>query len=372
MKKSAAPSEEKDNPRNMRWVFTLNNYTPENIEEWKELEPEVKWSIIGYEEAPETGTPHLQGCVVFKQQVRLSAVRKIFQRKAHWEPMSAKATLQDNFDYCSKGGKYEEIGTRPVFEDNGTREKKRHKRAAELAKSGDWDKLLDECPDLVITHYKGLQFVENKFGDKPKPLSPSKPLCDRFLWIYGPAGTGKSRMAFERFPQKETFNKSLNKWWDGYENEPHVVLDDISNKDEFIGHFLKTWCDYQPITVEHKGFSKKIRPKYVTVTSNWHPGEIWSDSKMIEPIMRRFTIDYLGPAGMEFKQPSAGTVGTFHTPHTMAPPSLSRTGTIRLTRVNDPEQTPTRASTPVVIEPIPCQLSQAEELGSATQPFVIE
>lgn len=378
-------SKKKNEPRNMRWVFTLNNYQDSHIEEFKGLEDEVKWAICGREIAPTTGTPHLQGAIVFVNQVRESYVKKIFQGKAHWDPMSPKATLEDNFNYCSKEDpQFIEIGERPDFDNAGQREKKRWHAIAAAAKAGDWDTLLTTYPDAMILHYKGLENIQNKFGERKEKLSPTKPLSERFWWVYGPAGTGKSRRAFERFPADETYNKALNKWWDGYEGQPHVVLDDISNEDKFMGHLLKTWCDYQPIRAEVKGGTQFIRPAFITVTSNWHPREIWTDSKMYEPICRRFDIQYIGPSEHEFREPQPGTIPGF-TP----PPRLERSNAILprsttfhvqrlsiplprvLTQLAEEEEEPTRPATPLPdTQELPTVAPP--EPGSKECPFVIE
>lgn len=84
-----------------------------------------------------------------------------------------------------------------------------------------------------------------------------------------------------------------NKWWDGYNDEDTVILDDFpkdDNKSNYLGAFLKQWVDRYAFNAEIKGCVRTIRPKTIVVTSNWHPREIWTDVGIIEPILRRFNI----------------------------------------------------------------------------------
>lgn len=77
-----------------KWVFTINNYTPEDVELIK------KWGIYGGAqlERGEEGTPHIQGFVIFKTNQRLNALKKVHS-KAHWEVM--RGTIEDSENYCS-------------------------------------------------------------------------------------------------------------------------------------------------------------------------------------------------------------------------------------------------------------------------------
>jgi ribosomal protein L32 len=67
--------------------------------------------IAGKEVCPTTGTPHLQGYVVLKQDQRMSAMKKLNPR-AHWK--IADGSTEQNFVYCSKDGDYKEVGTKPL------------------------------------------------------------------------------------------------------------------------------------------------------------------------------------------------------------------------------------------------------------------
>lgn len=45
-------------------------------------------------------------------------------------------------------------------------------------------------------------------------------------WHWGSTGTGKTRGVRERFP--EAYLKSNTKWWDGYNGEDVVILDEMT------------------------------------------------------------------------------------------------------------------------------------------------
>lgn len=85
-----------------KWCFTWNNY-PEN---WVDLlAPALegsKW-IGGREVAPTTGTPHIQGFIEFPVKVRPIGYKGI-PTEIKW--IVAKGTVEQNREYCSKGGDF--------------------------------------------------------------------------------------------------------------------------------------------------------------------------------------------------------------------------------------------------------------------------
>lgn len=101
---------EKPTKRERKWQFTLNNYTAEDEKEILSWEPDLcDYVGFGHEVAPETGTPHLQGGVVWKALKSLKVCKKILP-KAHWETALDWDKL---LVYNMKAGDYVEAGTRP-------------------------------------------------------------------------------------------------------------------------------------------------------------------------------------------------------------------------------------------------------------------
>lgn len=81
-----------------------------------------------------------------------------------------------------------------------------------------------------------------------------------------------------------------NKWWDGYDEEKVVLLEDIGLEHKCLGYHFKIWADHYPFKAERKGASSQIRPQQIIVTSNYHPRDIWEDPSILEPILRRFQV----------------------------------------------------------------------------------
>lgn len=106
------------------WAFTLNNYTETDILNFRELDCSTVPVLVFQEEiAPTTGTPHLQGAIMFLKKVRpLKMFRKMgFPEGLHWgkrltktnekgKPMGFLATDDEFFGYCCDGTKRKEGG----------------------------------------------------------------------------------------------------------------------------------------------------------------------------------------------------------------------------------------------------------------------
>jgi len=108
-------------------------------------------------------------------------------------------------------------------------------------------------------------------------VMPKAPDSLRGVWIWGPSGCGKSRTAFQTWP--EGYRKLANKWWDGYQGQKAVVLEDIGKDHSCLGHHLKIWADRYPFIAETKGGA--IAPEYekFVVTSQYHITDIWEDKE---------------------------------------------------------------------------------------------
>lgn len=254
-----------------RWCFTVNNYTEDDLPVI--LKWDVKYLIVG-SEVGESGTPHLQGFVIFKKNYRLSGVKKIHST-AHWE--IAKGTSQQASDYCKKDGDFHEVG---VLSQQGKRTDL--EMVASLVKEGaSMQDIAQEYPVSYIKYHRGINQLKLTLSDGYDHDQV------RGIWIWGPPGTGKSH-AVRNF-DKELYVKAQNKWFDGYSDQATILLDDLDTN--VLGHYLKIWADKWACTGETKGGTVFLRHKLFVVTSNYSIEQLWpTDLEMQRAIARRFKI----------------------------------------------------------------------------------
>lgn len=94
---------------NKRWIFVWNNYPSDYKTYLALLAPNIHGMIYG-REVGESGTPHLQGYLEFREKMRPSETKGL-PKQMHWEP--AKKSRLENIIYCSKDGDWE--ASRPSY-----------------------------------------------------------------------------------------------------------------------------------------------------------------------------------------------------------------------------------------------------------------
>lgn len=270
--------------RNRAHLFTWNNY-PSTYSTILDGLP-ARYIVAGEERAPGTGTPHLQGYVVWTQGRTESAVRRMLPG---CHITVARGDHSQNDRYCRKTREIDGTPNESVYSrgdlpasatERGAVEKARWESAWNSAKLGD----LEAIPaDIRVRQYNVIRRIERDFMPAVERLAGP---CG--IWIHGAAGSGKSKSVFDQIPN--VFSKPRNKWWDGYQREEFVVVDDVDRFDVRLGGMLKHWADAYPFIGESKGGSVKIRPKKILVTSQYTIEEIWQDSQSREALLRRFVV----------------------------------------------------------------------------------
>lgn len=258
------------------WFLTWNNYPLDHADLMAAAK--TRWFFYGKETAPTTGTQHLQGALYFANATTQSAIRGKLPG-IYVEP--AKGTVQQIIDYCSKDGDVYESGVRPVSDsERGAMEVARWDLARDAAKAGRFE---DIPSDIFIRNYSTLKAIARDYMQPKAPLGylPG-------IWLHGKSGCGKTRAVHDQF--SELYSKPRNNWWDGYQHEAVVLVDDLDCFDVKLGGQVKHWADRYPFIGECKGSSVRIRPARLIVTSQYSIEEIWFDEPTREAMRRRFKV----------------------------------------------------------------------------------
>nr|QXP07704.1 MAG: replication associated protein [Arizlama virus] len=263
------------------WCFTLNHYTDANEQTLVLLAWDicVKYIIYG-REVGESGTPHLQGFIQFRTNKRFNAVKALLPAGCHLE--KARGTAYEASEYCKKEDcDFYEHGEVPAeqYTASGNATKHKWEEAMTAAKNGDLESISAE---LMIRYYSTFLRIKKDYMVTPEPLDAP---CG--LWIFGATGTGKSHSVVTQHPDR--YIKPLNKWWDGYQGQDVVHLDELDpGHSGWIAAYLKKWADKWPFDAEVKGGAMQIRPKLLVITSNYRPSEMGFRIEDLPALVRRF------------------------------------------------------------------------------------
>jgi len=257
--------------RSRGWCFTINNPNGWDDADIETLKRETHYGVVG-KETGEGGTAHYQGYARFEHPKTFKQVKKILSR-AHLE--AQKGTWSQASEYCKKDGHFEEWGQVPSEVNNQFR----WTDMINLAETGNMHAIKDRYPAEYIRYHDKFLSLRRRHAQILGDLENE--------WWYGETGTGKSKKIWEDYP--DHYPKMLNKWWDGYEDQDTVVIEEWSPKNDMTASGLKIWADRYPFNAEVKGgVIKKIRPRRIIVTSNYSMEQCFERTEDLEPLKRRF------------------------------------------------------------------------------------
>ncbi len=280
------------------WCFTINNPTEEDACTEQILSGEngslrsengrsaaqhckAKYAIWQFESG-ESETLHIQGYVEWDRKHTLEHVIRLFRGRGHWEVRSGPA--KNAREYCKKpegrvAGPWE-IGVWEAGQgkrsDLITIKRKIDEGVAETV-------IADEHFTDWIRYYKGFR----EYEDIKKQRRDAK---SHTTVVWGLTGVGKSTWIREQAPEAYWVSPPKGAegcWWDGYQGQKDVVLDDYENWIPFR-HLLRL-CDSFPQRVQFKGGSKEFAPERIWISSNKHP-RYWFENDDYEPLARRIDV----------------------------------------------------------------------------------
>lgn len=259
--------------RSRSFCFTLHT------DDSKELKfPEnVRYAIYQYELAPSTGKLHAQGYMQLHTPLGIKAASKILPG-AHLE--IAKGSLEDNIKYCTKvESRLPDSSPFTYGQPLQQGQRTDLKKIYDLIKEGTTPNTIASiCPTEYIKYSNGIRKLYDAVMDQPRNFKTE------VIWIYGPSGSGKSRHAWTIAPN--AYEKSNNKWWDGYNHEEDVIMDDLDLNQFNMKELLKLFDRY-PYRIEIKGSSAQFNSKRIIITHKDSPSKAFCFHNDKKEILRR-------------------------------------------------------------------------------------
>lgn len=264
------------------WLFTLNNPTPDEVKEQLSHLPTSALYLCYGREVGESGTPHLQGYITWRNRRSLRQCKQ-FLLRAHWT--IARGTPQENMDYCEKDATEEnpfvQFGELPV--------KKGSRSDLDTIRQSIKDGAT--ALDIADNHFSQWCFHRKSFAAYRTLLQPASLRPDlRVIVLEGPTGIGKTRFATEYARQNGGFWISPDptlQWFDGYAGQPNVIIDDLDGVGVSF-RFLLRVLDIYELEVPIKGGFTPWIPSIIFITTNV-AAESWFATVDVAPLRRRLS-----------------------------------------------------------------------------------
>lgn len=227
-------------------------------------EERIRYCIAQEEVCPETKREHIQGYIQFRRPLKFSTIKNLLPPGTHIE--KARGTAEENRQYCSKqesrkpGGQTLESGE--ITHQGKRKDLDSLKQAIDSGAKED-----DICnrDDLfgVWVKYPGVY----KRYKQAKIKSRDRNSCPDVSFFTGQPGVGKTRRVFDEH-KDDVFVKDNTKWWDGYEGQRCILLDELDTHDHWKIEEMLRFLDRYPYQGQTKGGYVNINSPFIAITSN--------------------------------------------------------------------------------------------------------
>jgi len=122
-----------------------------------------------------------------------------------------------------------------------------------------------EGAPTVVKYFRGLTALRNL-------LRPRRTAVPRIFWCYGKTGSGKTKACFEEAERlcgtEGCWISAMGlQWFDGYDGQPAVVIDDFRSKHIKFAYLLRL-LDRYPLRVAFKGGFVDWEPVWIFITTS--------------------------------------------------------------------------------------------------------
>lgn len=211
------------------WCMTLNNYTEDDCAMFTHWGDDVKLIKIS-KEIGESGTPHLQGRILFRRGYRLTQLKKLHSR-VHWKPTKC---CQDSLYIFKEGSDI------LVDRDNRRQGKRCDLDSVFQAVKDGYTvrQLWEKFPNQMVRYSKGI--LEYKRQMMPRSVKAKHTFNDFKGWapinnwdvshiIIGKAGIGKTQWALCHF-ENPLFVSHMDDLKNLSEDNDGIIFDDMDFK----------------------------------------------------------------------------------------------------------------------------------------------
>lgn len=240
----------------------------------------IRFICWGEEVCPSTGKDHLQGYVEFTKAISRSKAQRTVGIPQSY--MAARSGTQaEAIAYCEKDGKFQQHG---IKAQQGKRSDIEQVRG--LVREGGSMRTIIE----LGVNYQCIRYAEKvlTYFEKKRTTKPT------VWWYWGETGTGKSRSARTEATERadgleHVYYKPDGAWWDGYDKQAVVIIDDFRPQDFKFNYLLKL-LDWNPIMVPYKGGFRQFDSELIIITCPKHPDglvDYQNNGEDLDQLLRR-------------------------------------------------------------------------------------